>query len=475
MPENECITGLITNLCHMVTTTQSKDLMISVSGIRGTVPDGLNAEKITSFAAAFAAVTGKKIVIGNDARPGGDAIKRILLGVLQMAGKEIVDVGLSPTPTVKAAVSLIGADAGIIITASHNPIQWNGLKFLKKGGFFFEAGDIDKWKKALAKQSYPAVKGPQILPVASTDAVAEHIRGILRVIPNVKKIRSKKYRILVDGVSGAGRQALPALLESLGCRVTRLYCEPHHGFPRPPEPTPSALREFSKQLKSGSYSAGFALDPDADRLVCGSKQEGAINEEYTLPLALYGYGLKAKGSAKGQNIVVNLSTSTLTDTVAAFYGFKVLRSAVGEANVVKKMKSARAVFGGEGNGGVIDPSIASYGRDSLSGAAWILSAMAAIDAKSINDLKNNLPKLYMSKEKIKIKQGSGPKLLSNIEKSFKKSAKVNKADGLHLQWQDGSWAHIRASNTEPVFRLICQANTAKELKELTTAIRRYLT
>lgn len=459
----------------MATSAQSKELMISVSGIRGTIPAGLNSEKIATYASAFAAITGKKIVIGNDARPGGEAIKRILTGVLQMAGKEIIDVGLCPTPTVKAAVSLIGADAGIIITASHNPIQWNGLKFLKKGGFFFEKQDIEKWKSALARQVNPTVKGPQMLAIAQTDAIAEHIRGILRVIPNVKNIKEKKYRVIVDGVAGAGRAALPQLLEALGCKVTRLYCEAHHGFPRPPEPTPNALKEFSSKLRSSKFAVGFALDPDADRLVCGSSSEGAINEEYTLPLALLGYANKAKNSARNRTVVVNLSTATLIDAVASTYGMKVMRSPVGEANVVKKMKSCRAVFGGEGNGGVIDPAVASFGRDSLIGAAWILSAMAARNAKSIEELKTGIPELHMAKEKVQVSPSRGARILASIEKEFKKSAKINREDGLHLKWKDGSWAHIRSSNTEPIFRLIYQANYSKEMKSLGNQIKKLMT
>ncbi|MCB1168542.1 MAG: phosphoglucosamine mutase, partial [Leptospiraceae bacterium] len=301
----------------------SGNLMVSVSGIRGTLPGGFSSASLARFVQSFAAMTGKSIVLGNDARPSGEALRSIIQGSLLLSGKEIIDTGLAPTPTVKAVVSARKASAGIIVTASHNPIQWNGLKFLKKGGLFFGASELESWKRALLEATDSTAAPKKMGTIKTIDGVSLHIESILKRIPNVAQIRKQKYRVVVDGVNGAGREALPLLLEALGCKVIRLNCESTLDFPRPPEPTPSALKEFSKLCIKEKVAAGFALDPDADRLVPGTAISGAINEEYTLPLALMGYiqtvgagKKKATGKGRRKGVVVNLSSSLLTEIVA---------------------------------------------------------------------------------------------------------------------------------------------------------------
>lgn len=460
----------------------SGELMVSVSGIRGTLPGGFRPDYLARFIQSFAAMTDRVIVLGNDARPSGPAIRELIQGILALSGKKVLDTGLAPTPTVKAVVNQKKASAGIIVTASHNPIQWNGLKFLKKGGFFFGSRELQAWKEALAQQLDTTVGPGKLGETEIVDGVSLHINSILKRIPNVNQIRKKKYRVVVDAVNGAGREAMPALLAALGCKVIRLNCEDRVGFARPPEPTPAALKEFGKLCQKDKVAAGFALDPDADRLVPGTAIAGAINEEYTLPLALMGYVQTLKsgrtgkvGPARGKRngVVVNLSSSLLTSIVAQEAGLPFARSPVGEANVVESMLSSRAVFGGEGNGGVIDPALPSYGRDSLAGAAWILSAMAQFNISSLDGMLQNLPAIHMRKEKIEMKRTKIPEAFRKLKKAMGHGASVDERDGLWLGFPEG-WVHLRASNTEPIVRLIVEGRNAADLQTLHEAARKAL-
>lgn len=455
-------------------TNRGKNLLISVSGIRGVIPTGLDPVNVTCFARALAAVTGKRIIIGEDARPTGTALKQILTGTLIASGKTVLDIGLAPTPTVKAAVALHG-DAGVMISASHNPLEWNGFKMIQKGGFFFDTAMNAKWMKALNENVDPSVEYKKFGTCTQIDGIQDHIQAVLKSLPLLKQIRAKKYRVVVDGVAGAGREALPLLLEELGCKVERLYCDPSDRFPRPPEPTPAALKVFGKLVRDRKAAAGFALDPDADRLVTGSPTIGAVNEEYTLPLALLGLApfLPKKYRTKPV-IVLNLSTSTLCDHVATEYGIPVLRSAVGEANVVELMRKRKAIFGGEGNGGVIHPGIPSYGRDTLIGAALILQAMTHQNLKSIDGLFANLPRLHMEKTKFEFERSQLSEIFERFSTGFGEDVHVDQTDGLHLKFQDGAWLHIRASNTEPILRVIAQANGQRPLRDLIEHSRQLL-
>lgn len=447
-------------------TDRGKNLLISVSGIRGTVPAGLDPINTTCFARALAAVTGKRIVVGEDARPTGPALKQILVGTLRACGKTVLDVGLAPTPTVKAAVAL-HADAGVMISASHNPLEWNGFKMIQKGGFFFDAAMNAKWLQALRENVEPAVPYKKFGAHRPLDGVQDHIQAVLKSLPLLKQIRAKKYRVVVDGVAGAGREALPQLLEELGCKVVPLYCEASDRFPRPPEPTPAALKEFGKLTRDRKAAVGFALDPDADRLVTGSPKSGAVNEEYTLPLALLGLAPFLSKQAKSKaSIVLNLSTATLTDSVASDYGIPVFRSAVGEANVVTLMRKRKAIFGGEGNGGVIHPGIPSYGRDTLIGAALILQAMAHRDLKTVDGLLDGLPRLHMTKTKFDFERSELEAIFNRFTEGFGADVRADRTDGLHLSFADGAWLHVRASNTEPILRVIAQSADAKSLRDL---------
>ncbi len=441
-------------------------LMVSVSGIRGIVPTGLDPVNIVIFARAFAAITGKKIVVGHDPRSTGPMVEHLLIGTLLGAGKEIIRIGLAPTPTVKAAVKLWKADAGVMISASHNPPEWNAFKFIDKGGAFFDQKRGQDLLHAIKDFRESTVHYSSQGTVTDQSGTEAHIESVLSLIKNLPEIKKARYRVVVDGVGGAGREALPALLRRMGCEVTELYCDPPKKgeFPRPPEPTPKALKAFAKAMKETGADAGFALDPDADRLVTGSAGLGAVNEEYTLPLSFLGTVNPGNIVKKGI-IVINLSTADLVEQVASPLGFRVIRSPVGEANVVMEMTKNKSVFGGEGNGGVIHPGVPSFGRDSLTGAALILSAMAARKAKSLDDLMADMPPLYMEKTKFSTAGRDPASVIRKLKEGFSFKA-IDERDGLHLTFEDGSWIHARPSNTEPVFRVIVQSRSAKGLKSI---------
>lgn len=455
-------------------TERGNDLKISISGVRGTIPKGLDPENIVAFAKAFANTTGKKIVIGHDARATGPMLQHLTLGVLLGAGKQVIDIGLAPTPTVKAAVKTLGANGGIMFSASHNPPEWNGFKFMGPGGFFFSAKESKQLLDSIRKNDFTARDFKAQGSYESQDAIQSHIDAVLELIPARDRIRKRRFRVVIDAVAGAGREALPRLLEELGCQVVPLFCDADPGgrFPRPPEPTRSALSRFGRLVKEKRADIGFALDPDADRLVLATPKQGAIHEEYTLAFAFMGTEVhhqasvgRRKLSPADRTLVVNLSTSTLLDSIADPLGFKILRSPVGEANVVDRMRAKRARFGGEGNGGVIHSAVPSFGRDPLTGAALILSALIET-GRPADEILTGLPKLYM--EKRKLPTGLALDKISKKAVSAFPGARSDSSDGLHLRLPDGAWIHLRESNTEPVIRLIAQAPKAARLKEITT-------
>ena len=469
-----------------------KHLLISVSGIRGIIPHGLGPENVTPFIQAFAQVTGNKIVVGRDSRPSGFFLHQLTVGTLLTYGKQVIDVGIVPTPTVKYAVSFFKAQGGIMISASHNPIQWNGFKFIDKNALFFNHSSQKAWQQALKTQSVQSVKSVKKISkmrdlgsYTKQEVVIPHVDAVLDFLSKKEctEIQQKKYTVVVDAVGGAGGGALTNLLKKLGCKVIPLYCNPTplmQKFPRPPEPVPAALKKLGSLVKKHRAAIGFGLDPDADRLVISSLRRGAVHEEYTLPLALLGLEPRLQQrmeKGKPNYIVINLSTASLCGSLCAPYKCKIFRSPVGEAHVVDWMRKKKAVFGGEGNGGVILPDIPSWGRDPLAGAALILSAMARKKANSVDDLLDSLPSLFMSKSKYKLKAPSSQVQVQKVSKKFLlqfPKAKADYQDGLHLSLPDKSWLHLRSSNTEPILRLIVEGSSRKSLKEITAKAKKIL-
>lgn len=444
-----------------------KLLMVSISGIRAIVPNGLTPDMIVQLLNAYALTTKGTILIGNDGRISSPVLEELILAVLSYYGKTIIQLGIAPTPTIKAACNFYKVDSGIIITASHNPIEWNGIKFLKKGGMFYTKADYITLFKAMSqKENYaPVLKRNIILK----DGIEKHIESIAKVIPNIETVRKRKYKVLVDLANGSGVYAIPKLLEFFNCKVIKIHSEANRPFERPPEPTPENLKLFSKLCKQEKVQIGFALDPDGDRLVCGSPLLGAINEEYTLPLAYLGKKLNVK---KPMQIVINYSTSSLLERICQFNKDKVIRTSVGEVNVFNKILEIKAKFGGEGNGGVIDPIIPSRGRDSLAGISYILSAMAEKNANSVDDLIQTMPPLYMAKLKLFISKKNQNGLFDQIYQSLKALNKTivqeSKEDGYYIAFEDSSWVHFRFSNTEPIMRIIFEEASKEMFKKTQT-------
>lgn len=436
-------------------------IMVSVSGVRGKLQDGFDPNTIFQFARAFAAsIEGDLVVIGRDSRPSGLFIESLLTGAILSTGKSVLSLGIVPTPTVKAVVQAKKAAAGVIVTASHNPLEWNAFKFVGKHGFFFSQIEIDRVLELLKSNHYPNVD-----PLASPKLERSyedsklHVDSVLSQI-DVLAIRNKKFKVLIDAVNGAGSTLVPEFLELLGCDVFKINCTPDGIFPRPAEPTEEALVETSKDTQRLGVDIGFALDPDADRLVVLTPEKGAISEEYTVPLCLMSVLPNYVGKAR---VVLNESSSFLSDKVVNAYGGTVLRSKVGEANVVSMMIESKAMFGGEGNGGVIDPKINSFGRDTLSGIGHILNMMAR-ENLSIDNLHDKLPTLHMKKTKFSREGAKVEEMFAKLQFKFTDGT-ISTQDGLRISWDYG-WVHVRPSNTEPIVRIIAEADSEDRLNEI---------
>lgn len=442
------------------------ELMVSVSGVRGAIPDALSIDRIIAFLRAFGSwLPGQRVIIGRDSRPSGEYLEHLAVGILQSMGKDVLSLGVVPTPTVKAVTRSQKAAGGIMISASHNPIQWNAFKFIGPKGFFLSQDHINVILSKIQTSDYLPNRFEKIGSLkAGPDLWKSHLENVLARV-DVRKIRNRKFKVLMDSVNGGGSLVLPALLRELGCMVEELYCQPDGRFPRPPEPTPKALKSTARKVKETDVDIGFALDPDADRLVVLTPLRGSLLEEYTLPLS---YLSLANEYKKNSKVVVNLSTSFINDHVAAAFGHKVLRSKVGEANVVASMIENRAIFGGEGNGGVIDPKIDSYGRDSLSGVAHILN-MLANEKVSIDTVMDRLPAIFMEKTTAPLAGLKIEDLYGKFLSEFSNFGK-DQRDGLRLSSNE-SWIHIRPSNTEPIVRLIGEAKSGNALKALMSKAR----
>lgn len=435
-------------------------LMRSVSGIRGIVGDTLTPTVLTNHVKAFLEVTGaRKVVIGRDSRPTGEAIVSYVSGLCRLAGADVIDVGLATTPSVELYVTRLHADAGIIITASHNPLEWNALKFLDQKGIFLGPEEV-KELFAIAdsgKFIYPDYRQMGTAEVLK-DADAFHIDDTLAIpFIDVEAIRAKHFKVAVDAVNGAGSYIVPRLLEKLGCEVVRVNCTPDGTFPRGPEPIPSNLVDLGKAVRENHCAVGFAVDPDADRCALVDGNGEAIGEEYTLAIATEGVLSKKKGP-----VCVNLSTSRMAADVAEKFGVGFSRAKVGEVNVSLQMMQEGCVVGGEGNGGVILPAL-HYGRDSLVSAALVLAWMAENNGGP-EKFKAEHPSYAMPKKKFPLGDKPVKEIFDEVAKEFS-GWTADTRDGLWLG-KDKSFVHVRASNTEPVIRVISEAPTEAEAEEL---------
>jgi len=438
-----------------LTEENMRDPIVSVSGVRGIVGEGFTDELVREYARAFAELTEYgTVLVARDARPSGEDIVRVLIDTLAELGCSVVNIGMVPTPTAVLNVKETHADGGIIVTASHNPIEYNGLKFVSSEGSFLDLSEMARLRGTVGKDT-PRVKatGKQI---RDTTALARHIKKI-KSIPFVDSgaLRKRNFKIAIDCVNGGASMAYPAMLESLGCICARLFCEPDGTFPRKPEPTAENLSLLSKFVVAARADIGFGVDPDGDRVSVVTEEGKALGEESTIVLvARYLLG-KKKGP-----VVVNYSTTRAIDDVASDFGVCVERAQVGEANVVAKMKDVKAVLGGEGNGGVILPQV-NQTRDAAVAMTLILEYMLE-SGKKISELALKLPRYHIEKRKVGMRSSDFQKVAQSARR-LQGNGELNKNDGIRIVWGD-SWLHIRPSGTEPVIRIIAEAKTRQKAK-----------
>ena len=438
-------------------------LMVSVSGIRGRVGVALTPEVVARYAAAFGAwsiANGKSrsIVVGRDSRVSGPMFHRIVVGTLQLAGCDVIDIGLTTTPGCQLAVEYHHAAGGLMLSASHNPIEWNALKCIGASGLFLDAAE-GLAMRALVEQGIPYASWDAIGSVTTDDAVAErHIRAVLDIpYLDVRGIRTRRFKVALDCVRGAGATIMPALLERLGCEVVSINMEPDGRFPREPEPVPENLKELERLVRGSGADIGFAVDPDVDRLALVSDAGHAIGEDYTLALAARLVLRHRKGP-----LVTNLSTSLVVEDAAREAGVEAVRAPVGEVHVAVRMRELKAPIGGEGNGGVILPEV-HLGRDAPVGAALLLQLLLE-EARPLSQIVASLPRYVIVKDKLPRPQASLDAVYGALQTAFA-GATVDTQDGLRLAWPD-RWVHIRPSGTEPIVRVIAEAPDEAGAREL---------
>ncbi|CAM1343292.1 phosphoglucosamine mutase [Tenacibaculum amylolyticum] len=448
-------------------------LIKSISGIRGTIGgrtgDNLTPIDTVKFAAAYGTFiknknVGKKkitIVIGRDARISGGMVSGLVSDTLVGLGIHVIDLGLSTTPTVEIAVPLEKADGGIILTASHNPKQWNALKLLNEKGEFLNGEDGKTILEIADKEAFEFADVDDLGSVKKKkNYIKKHIKEVLKLkLVDKKAIKKAKFKVVVDGVNSTGGIAIPALLKELGVKCVELYCEPNGHFPHNPEPLKEHLEDISKLVVKKKADFGIVVDPDVDRLALISEDGSMFGEEYTL-VACADYVL---GKMNGGNTVSNLSSSRALRDVTEQHGGTYTASAVGEVNVVQMMKDTDTVIGGEGNGGIIYPA-SHYGRDSLVGVALFLSHLAHKKI-SCKELRDSYPSYFMSKNKIQLTpEIDVDKILATMAEKYK-DEDVNTIDGVKIDFAE-EWIHLRKSNTEPIIRIYTEAKSQEKADDL---------
>ena len=449
-------------------------LIKSISGIRGTIGgkagDGLTPIDIVKFTAAYGSwviqkTQNKKIVIGRDARISGEMLNNLVIGTLQGLGMEVIDLGLSTTPTVEIAVPLEKAGGGIILTASHNPKQWNALKLLNEKGEFISDADGKEVLEIAENADFIFAEVDKLGTVKTDDTyLQKHIDAILALpLVDVEAIKQANFKIAIDCVNSSGGIFIPALLKALGVQtIYELYCEPTGHFPHNPEPLPENLTEIAKVVKEKRADLGIVVDPDVDRLCFVNEDGSMFGEEYTL-VAVADYILK---NTLG-NTVSNLSSTRALRDVTEKAGAVYHAAAVGEVNVVNQMKATNAIIGGEGNGGIIYPEL-HYGRDALVGIALFLSHLAKF-GKSISLLRNTYPAYHISKNKITLTPEMDiDALLIKVQEKYKNQPNST-IDGLKIEF-DNQWVHLRRSNTEPIIRIYSEAANETTAENLASKI-----
>ena len=446
-------------------------LIKSISGIRGTIGgdagENLTPLDIVKFSAAYATFIKEssknnrpRIVVGRDARISGEMVHRIITGTLIGMGCDVTDIGMATTPTTEIAVKKENASGGIIITASHNPKQWNALKLLNNKGEFLNAEEGVRILNIAEKEDFEFAEVDNLGEITQKQYLHEHIQSILSLkLVDVDAIEKANFSVAIDCVNSVGGIAIPELLYALGVKkIFKLHCAPHGNFSHNPEPLPQHLTELSSLTRTSKADVGFAVDPDVDRLAIYCENGNPFGEEYTL-VSISDYVLK---NTPG-NTVSNLSSTRALRDVTTKRGGKYYAAAVGEVNVVTKMKEVDAVIGGEGNGGVIYPA-SHYGRDALVGIALFLSQMAK-SGKKPTELRADYPSYYMAKQKIELTPEMNiDEILAKVKERFIEQKPVD-IDGVKIDFPD-KWVHLRKSNTEPIIRIYSEANSTEEANEI---------
>lgn len=437
-------------------------LIASVSGVRGIVGKDLTPELVARYAAAFGQLAreadGRVVLLGRDSRTSGPMLAAAARAGLQSVGVSVVDCGLVPTPTLQLAVEHHGAAGGIVLTASHNPVEWNALKFVGSDGLFLDrdsAGRLFQRVESgdIGRSSWDDIGGSD----RDDGAVSRHLDQVLQLnLISPERIRGRRFKVALDCVRGAGGTIMPALLERLGCEVVGMDLETDGRFPRAPEPVPGNLSALSALVESSGADLGMAVDPDVDRLAVLDENGRPVGEDYTLAFAVRAVLAQAEGV-----VVTNLSTSLVVDDAAKSFGAGLVRAPVGEANVAHAMKASAAVIGGEGNGGVMLPEL-HLGRDAPVAAALVLDLLGQT-GQSVAQLVSAAPEYCIEKAKAN-RRGELDEAYTQLKARFA-DAEIDLQDGLRLTWP-GSWLHVRPSGTEPIVRFVAEAHDEKVANEL---------
>ena len=441
-------------------------LIRSISGVRGLTDSHLTPEISSIYARALHTFLPDGVIMaGRDSRPSGDMILHAMIEELVGLGRTVIQCGIVPTPTVQFMVHNTEAVGGFIVTASHNPVEWNGIKFLRPDSTFFHPEEcqdlfnIVDQNVELKKSKEAGIVWPE------QNAIQKHVIACASIsCIDLNRIQRRKFKVVIDAVNGAGAIALPNMLEALGCEVIELNCEPDGNFTRGTEPLPENLNDLSAMVKNHNADAGFAVDPDADRLAVVNEHGEPLGEEYTLVLAADGY---INETGKKERFVVNLSTSLALEKLAHKNGSTVERSAVGEINVVNKMNEVNSNLGGEGNGGVILKEC-HLGRDSMVGATMVLNRMSQTE-NTLSEIHRTLPIFKIVKDKISVDTIDSDELIDKVSNLFNDADK-NDLDGIKFTWDD-KWVHLRRSNTEPIMRIYAEAPSEDQALELVSKIR----
>ncbi len=440
-------------------------LMISISGVRGVVGESLTPSVVVNFAGAFGEYSRRgTIVLGRDGRVTGKVIGHLVSSTLLSLGCNVVALGIAPTPTIALAVEALGAAGGISITASHNPMEWNGLKFIGPTGMFLDEQQNGALRSIAEGGALSYAPWNRLgTHTADESFIRKHLEKVFR-IPELQRerIARRRLKVVVDCINASGGAIVPPMLRELGCRVVEMNCEMSGVFSRTPEPVPENLDDLCKRVVEEKADIGIAVDPDADRLVLITERGEPFGEEYTVTAAVK-FMLEKRRMPNDGRVVVNLSTTRAVDDVARSCGATVVRTPVGEINVASKMKEIGALIGGEGSGGVILPEV-HYGRDAMVGIALILQQLAEFNG-TLSEFKATLPQYSITKTKVEVRGKDAGSLFESVRRRYASSGTITALDGLKVDFPD-SWVHLRKSNTEPVIRIIAEAPDAAAAKSL---------